>query len=66
MHYTRKGIVIREYDRRGWLYRFDEENRQRLSFGGRNETLDAYDLDGERFYCIDKDQRMLYRGRTGW
>ncbi|MBN1836101.1 MAG: hypothetical protein JW820_09645 [Spirochaetales bacterium] len=66
MRYTRKGIVVREGNDDCTLYRFSEDDTQSLSFATRHEILDAYDIDGEHFYVLDKDERMLYKGRTGW
>jgi hypothetical protein len=66
MHYTRKGIVVRDHSDRATLYRFNPNDWLRLDFNTRHDVLDAYDLDGEYFYVLDKDLRMLYKGRTGW
>jgi hypothetical protein len=64
-YYTRKGIVVQEYDERAWLYR-SGGGRLALDFRSRHEFEAAYDVDGERFYCIDKNERILFKGRTGW
>jgi hypothetical protein len=64
--YTRKGVVVREHGGNATLFRFSESDSRPLQFSTRHDVLDAYDLDGEYFYVVDKDLRMLYKGRTGW
>jgi hypothetical protein len=66
MSYTRKGVVVREHGGDATLYRFREDDSVPLQFSTRHDVLDAYDLDGEYFFVVDKDERMLYKGRTGW
>jgi hypothetical protein len=66
MHYTRKGIVIRQHNDDMTLYGFRGDESRSLNFGTRHEIIEAYDIDGEFFYMVDKDARMLYKGRTGW
>jgi len=66
MYYTRKGVVVRHNDAQATLYRFSEKDSTPINFGTRHDIIDAYDIDGEHFYVVDKDERMMYRGRTGW
>lgn len=63
--YTRRGIVVEEHGERAWLYRSGDD-RLALDVRSRHRFETAYDLDGECFYCVDKDERLLFKGRTGW
>jgi hypothetical protein len=65
--YTRKGIVVADWNGRAELQDFDGADTGKSLDGGQlGEVRLAFDLEGENFYAFAADARVLYRGRTGW
>jgi hypothetical protein len=65
--YTRKGIVVADWDGRSTLYDFNlADTGKKLDLGQGGEVQVAFNLDGDAFYAFDSERRVLYRGKTGW
>ena len=66
VYYTQAGIAAADYEGRITLYGFDGAEIGTLSLGSRKELWLAFDLAGAHFYCFSLEDRLLYKGRTGW
>jgi len=65
--YTRKGIVLADYDGNAALMDFSgNETGKKLDLGQRGEVRLALDIEGDHFYVFNPEDQMLYRGNTGW
>ena len=67
MLYTRKGIVVADWNGRAVLMDFNgEDTGKGLDMGQRGEARLAFDLEGDNFYAFSSEDGMLYWGKTGW
>jgi hypothetical protein len=67
VHYTRRGIVVRsEEDRESAVFGLDGKRIADLDTEGRHDLRGDYDLSGQYFYYLDRDARILFKGRTAW
>ena len=65
--YTRKGIVVADWDGRAVLKDFSgADTGKGLDLGQRQEVRVAFDLEGNNFFAFNAEDRVLYRGKTGW
>ena len=65
--YTRKGIVADEHDGRMMLLNFaGVDTGKGLYLGRSGDACLAFDLEGEKFWVFNNEDRMLYWGKTGW
>jgi hypothetical protein len=65
--YTRKGIVLADYDGKAALMDFSgTETGKKLDLGQHGEVRLALDIAGEHFYVFNPEDQMLYMGKTGW
>jgi len=65
--YTRKGIVVADWDGRSILKDFNgEDTGKGLDLGHNKEVRIAFDLEGDNFFAFNAEDRVLYRGKTGW
>ena len=65
--YTRKGIVVADSDGRSILKDFNgKDTGKGLDLGHNREVRIAFDLEGDNFFAFNADDRILYRGKTGW
>ncbi len=65
--YTRKGIVVADYDGNAALMDFSgKETGKKLDLGQGGEVRIAFDIEGDTFYVFNPENRVLYRGITGW
>jgi hypothetical protein len=65
-YYTRKGIAAASHDGLVNLYDFNGNKISSLNLGHRKELRLAFNLEGTRFYCFNLDDRLLFKGKTGW
>lgn len=67
LHYTRKGIMAHDYEGNTVLYDFDGVTvKGKLRSDYRKETQEGYDLEGDYFFLYNVEDRILYKGKTGW
>jgi hypothetical protein len=68
VHYTRNGIVVRSEQDDGQCYLLDYDGGElhRFQLNVRGGLEEAYDIEGEHFYYFVRDERVLFKGRTGW
>jgi hypothetical protein len=67
VHYTRKGIVLADYDGNAVLMDFSgNETDKKLDLGQRGDVRLALDIAGDHFYVFNSENQMLYMGKTGW
>jgi hypothetical protein len=65
--YTRKGIVLADFDGNAVLKDFNgNDTGKSLSLGRSGEARVAFDVEGDTFYVFSPEDQMLYRGNTGW
>ena len=65
--YTRKGIVLADYDGLAVLKDFQgNDTGKSLDLGRSGEARVAFDVEGDTFYVFKPEDQMLYRGNTGW
>jgi hypothetical protein len=65
--YTRKGIVVADWDGRAVLKDFNgKDTGKGLDLGHNREVRIAFDLEGDNFFAFNAEDRILYRGKTGW
>ena len=65
--YTRKGIVLADWDGSAVLMDFNgKETGKKLDLGRGGEVRIAFDIAGDHFCLFDPDNQMLYQGNTGW
>jgi hypothetical protein len=65
-YYTRKGIAAASGNGLLTLYDFDGKKKSTLNLGQRKELRLAFNLEGTYFYCFNLEDRLLYKGKTGW
>jgi hypothetical protein len=65
-YYTRKGIAAASNKGLVTLYDFDGNKKGTLNLGQRKELRLAFNLEGTYFYCFNLEDRLLYKGKTGW
>jgi hypothetical protein len=65
-YYTRKGIAAASHDGQATLYSFGGSKISSLALGQRKELLLAFNLEGTQFYCFNLDDRLFFKGKTGW
>jgi hypothetical protein len=70
VHYTRDGTVIRSFEEAGSRKRI-----KLIGFDGavkaefpdyEHRTVDAFAAEGDHYYFLDLEERMLYRANTWW
>lgn len=65
--YTRKGIVIADGGGHATLLDIDgQETSKKLYLGHKKEVRIAFNVEGDTFFAFNSDDRILYRGKTGW
>jgi hypothetical protein len=65
-YYTRKGIAAASYDGLVTLYSLNGIPLSSLRLDQRKDFRLAFNLEGTHFWCFNLDDRLLFRGRTGW
>jgi hypothetical protein len=65
--YTRKGIVLADFDGNAVLKDFNgNDTGKSLDLGRSGEARVAFDVEGDTFYVFSPEKQMLYQGSTGW
>lgn len=65
--YTRKGIVLADFDGSAVLKDFNgNDTGKKLDLGQRGEVRLGFDIEGDTFFVFSPEDQMLYRGKTGW
>jgi hypothetical protein len=65
--YTRKGIVLADFDGNAVLKDFNgNDTGKSLDLGQSGEARVAFDVEGDTFYVFSPEKQMLYQGNTGW
>lgn len=66
IHYTRKGIFVRDYDDRTEIIGFDGTVKDSFYMNYRQDTAESYDIEGDYLYFFGKDDRRIYKLHSGW